>query len=231
MLRLVGFFVVALILARVLAHVPLIGGLFAHTGIFGVWATALLLSWVITKYGQRAYRVRRDHARVRELSAVASPHNQGKLGSMYVVQGRPKKAIELLRQAVAGEPEVAEWRYRLGCALTETGRVEEGVEALRECVALEEEHAYGAAQMRLAEALMRLGRADEALEALATFERNHGPSPESAYRRGVALKAKGDKEGARKALGEVSVLAQQAARYQRQEAGLWSLRARLASWF
>jgi len=36
MLRLLGFFVVAFVLARVLSHVPLIGGFFAHTGIFGV---------------------------------------------------------------------------------------------------------------------------------------------------------------------------------------------------
>ena len=42
MLRLIGFFVVAFVLAQLLSQVPLIGGFFAHTGIFGVWITAML---------------------------------------------------------------------------------------------------------------------------------------------------------------------------------------------
>lgn len=231
MLRLIGFFVVALILARVLAHVPLIGGFFAHTGIFGVWITAILLSWAITKYGQRAYRVRRDGAMVRQLKAVDTPTNQGKLGALLVAQGRPRKAIEPLSAAVSGEPEKAEWHYRLGCALLETRDYEGTVEALRSAVEIDEEYAYGAAQMRLAEALAELKKSDEALAALATFERNHGPSPESAYRRGLAHKAGGQRDEAKRAFDEVPELAQQAARYHRTQAGMWTFKAKLASMF
>lgn len=231
MLRLVGFFVVAMVLARLLAHVPLIGGFFAYTGIFGIWITAMLLSFVITKYGERAVRVRRDRAKVRELAVVDTPNNQGKLGALLFAQGRPRKALAPLRAAVAGEPEVPEWHYRLGLALQAVREREEAVASLRRCVALDEEYAYGAAQLRLAEALLALQRHDEILEVLATFERNHGPSPESAYRRGLALKAEGRRDESKQAFGEVPALAAQAARYQRTEAGLWSMKARMASLF
>ena len=231
MLRLAGFFALVLGLTILLGKLPVIGPVFARTGCLGVWLTAMALSWAITKYGQRAYRMRRDHVQIRRLSAVSSPHNHGKLGALLLAQGRRRKALPHLRAAVEGEPEVAEWWYRLGCALLGAREPEEAAEAFARCVAIDEEHSYGTAQKRLAEARMALGQADEALEALATFERNHGPSPESAYRRGLALKAAGRKEMARQAFADVPKLASEAARYQRHQAGLWTLRARLASLF
>jgi len=230
-LRLVGFFVLVFALTFLLGKLPLIGGLFARTGCLGIWLTAIALSWAITKYGQRALRMRRDRAEIRRLSAVESPHNQGKLGTMFLAQGRARRALPHLRRAVEGEPEVAEWHYRLGCALLKVHEREEAAAALARCVAIHEEHAYGAAQLRLAESLTALGRLDEALETLGTFERNHGPSPESAYRRGRAHRLADRNEEARRAFGEVSALAAEAAQYQRRQAGLWTLRARLASLF
>src|SRR6185503_14959068 len=99
---------------------------------------------------------------------------------------------------------------------------------LERCVALDEEHAYGAAQMRRAECLLRLARAQDSLDVLALFERNHGPSPESAFRRGLALRALGRKKEARAAFVEVGDLARRATRYQRKTAGWWALRAGFA---
>jgi len=184
---------------------------------------------LITKYGQRAYRVRRDASKIRELATVDTPTNQGKLGALLVAQGRPRKALEPLRAATRGEPEVAEWHYRLGCALLQTRQYPEAVEALQKCVALDEEYAYGAAQLRLAEALTASKRASKAIDALAVFERNHGPSPESAYRRGLAYKQDGQRDAAKQAFDEVAQLAQQVARYQRTQAGMWTFKAKMAS--
>ena len=64
-------------------------------------------------------------------------------------------------------------------------------------------------------------RFDRALEALATFERNHGPSPESAYRQGVAHQASGDGERANEAFGRVGELAREHARYQKTRSTDW----------
>ena len=231
MLRLVGFFVLAVLLASLLGKLPLIGPLFARTGCIGIWISAMLLSWAFTKLGQRAYRLRKGAGEIRRLAAVDNAHSHGKLGTLYLNQGRRKRAIEHLLQATDGEPDVAEWHYRLGCALLETGDTEGAVEAFGRCVELDEEYAYGAAQMRRAEALAREGRHDDAFAALELFERNHGPSPESAYRRGLVHRASGAKSEATAAFEEVGRLAGEAARYQRKSAFEWTAKARLARFF
>lgn len=228
LLRLLGFFVLVLVLVRVLGFLPWVGPLIRGSGIFGMWAIAIGLSWFLAKWSERAWRIRRDSSKIRMLSAVASPHNQGKLGALLLAQGRAKKALEPLREAARGEPETAEWHYRLGLALLALRRYEDACASLSRCVALEEEHAYGAALLRLAEAETLCGRAAEALEILGRFERNHGPRPESAFRRAQALKKLGRNAEARAAFAEVENLAASAARYQRREAAMWSLRAKLA---
>ena len=231
MLRLAGYFALAIALTWALSFVPFVGPFFAHSGIFGVLVSAFLLSAVIGRLGERAYQRARSASQVRSLAAVDSPRNHGKLGALYAAQGRTKKAVAHLRLAVCGEPESAEWCYRLGSALLAAGDPAAALAELERCVGLDEEYAYGAAQMRRAEALARLKRPRESLEVLATLEKNHGPSPESAYRRGLAYRAIGDRERARAALHEVSGLARAALRYQRRSAGWWSLRAAWARFF
>lgn len=227
MLRVIGFLVLAVLLANVLAHLPLVGPVFRSTGIFGIWIAALLLSLAVTRLTAVTVRRRKDAHEVRRLEAVDSAYNGGKLGSLYLAQGRARRAIEPLQRAVAGEPEVAEWHYRLAQALAKTGDRDGALASIERCLALEEEHAYGQAQLQRAAWSLAAGRADDALEALATFERNHGPTPESAYRRGRAQRAAGNREEARRAFGEVAGLTAQAPGYQRRAALLWSLRA----WF
>lgn len=228
MLRLLGFFVLAAVLASVLGHVPLIGPLFRHTGLIGILISAALLSALMTRVGARMLSARKLRAELRALGAVGNAYGHGKMGALYLARGRARAALPHLEQAAAGEPEVAEWHYRLGLARLALRELEPALAAFERCAALEEEHAYGAAQMRRAECLQRLGRAQEALDALHVHERNHGPSPEAAYRRGVALRALGRKAEARTAFAEVGELARRAARYQRRAAGLWALRAGLA---
>ncbi len=216
------------ILSRVLGYLPIVGP-FLGGSFIGLWVCAMLLSWMLSKYGDRALRARRDAAQIRQLGAVETPHSNGKIGSLLLAQGRVRKSLPYLEKAAEGEPDVAEWNYRLGCARLAVGDRDAALEALRDCVTLDEEYAYGAAQMRLAEALARTGQLQDALLALATFERNHGPSPESAFRRGEAHRGLGEKDAAREAYREVPMLVAQAARYQKKSTGLWALRARIAS--
>jgi tetratricopeptide (TPR) repeat protein len=231
MLRLVGFIVGAIVLARVLGALPVVGPLFARTGIFGVWIAALLLSWAVTHYGRRALVARRDRSELTRLEAVDSPYNHGKAGALLLARGSARRAVPHLEEAVRGEPDSAEWRYRLGQALLMLRKPREARTALERCVALDEEHAYGAAQLRLAEALLAGGEAARALEVLDVVERNHGKSPESAYRRGVTLRALRKKDEARRSFAEVGSLAANAPRFQRREATAWATRAWLARIF
>lgn len=227
-LRVVGFFVLAVLLASVLGHVPLIGPFFRHTGLIGILLSAALLSAVLTRVGERLLSARRLRSELRVLAAVGNAHNHGKIGALYLVRGRTRAAREHLEEAVRGEPQVAEWQYRLGLARLGTREVAGALAAFEACVALEEEHAYGAAMMRRAECLQRLGRSADALAALERFERNHGPSPEAAYRRGLVLRKLGRRAEARASFAQVGELARRATRYQRRSAGWWALRASLA---
>lgn len=228
MLRLVGFFVLAFLLASVLGHVPVIGPVFRHTGIIGILLSAALLSALFTRVGGRLLQARKLRSEVRALGEVGNARGHGKIGALYLARGRPRTALQHLVEAARGEPELAEWHYRLGLARLATRDAAGALADFERCVAREEEHAYGAAQMRRAECLQRIGRAQEALEALALFERNHGPSPESFYRRGQALRSLGKKREARAAFAAVAALARNATRYQKREAGWWALRASLA---
>jgi len=63
---------------------------------------------------------------------------------------------------------------------------------------------------------------------LDRFDINHGPSPESAYRRGVALKKSGRAADARESFRHVGQLAERAARFQKKQQRGWVLRAWLA---
>lgn len=222
MLRLAGFFVATLVVLQLLRQVPVIGHVF-DIPIVGFWGAAILVSAAASKLADGALRRRRLSRRLRDLGHVETPHNQGKLGSLLAGEGRYKAAIPHLERAVSGEPDVAEWRYRLGCALLRTGKPREAARALEEAAAIDEEHAYGAVLARLAEAKLASGDAEGALAAIRRRETNHGPDAESAYRRGLAEKAAGRKREARASFAETRRLAGNAARFQRAQARKWAL--------
>jgi tetratricopeptide (TPR) repeat protein len=171
---------------------------------------------------------RRLRSRTAALGAVDTPHNQGKLGALLQQSGKNRRAIAPLEAAAAGDPGVAEWPYRLGLALLDTGAPARAAEQLAAAAAIDEEHGYGQVLLRLAEAERRAGRPDAALAALERFERNHGPSPEWAYRRGRALAAAGQKDEARASWAEAGRLASRAIGFQKRAARGWALRAFLA---
>jgi hypothetical protein len=78
------------------------------------------------------------------------------------------------------------------------------------------------------EAWQAVGEGAAALAAVERVERSHGPTPESAYRRGLALRSLGRRSEARAAFAEVPRAAAQVARYQRGDARRWQARATLA---
>lgn len=229
MLRLVLWFVAVLLVMRLLQALPGIGGWF-H-GLLGFWLVAILLSVAGAHLTRKLTERRRLAARLRELTHVDSSHNQGKLGTLYLTHGRPRRALEPLRAAVAGEPDDPQWRYRLGCALQRVGRPEDAVEELGQAARLDEEHAYGAVQLRLAEACLAARAPDAALEALETFDRNHGENPESLYLRGRALSGLGRKDEARAAYARVAQAARSGAAFQKKDGMRFVARATWARLF
>jgi tetratricopeptide (TPR) repeat protein len=226
MARLAGFFLSVFVLVALLRALPGLGGWFG--GFWSFWLVAIALGYALTHAGVRLNARRRLAAQMRALRVVDSAHNQGKLGALLLAHGSAGRALPHLERAAAGEPDVPEWSYRLGQALAARGRGREAVAAFERAVALDEEHAYGGVQLALAAARQAAGDGAGALAALAVFERNHGPSPESAYRRGRALRVAGRRDEARAAFGEVGELARRAVGFQRSRNRPWVLRAWLA---
>lgn len=228
MVRVLVFFVAVFALVALLRALPGVGGWFG--GFWSYWLVAIALAWALTAAGARWAARRKLAAQLRALGDVESAHNQGKLGALLLAHGRAARALPHLERAASGESDVPEWSYRLGQALAACGRHADAVRALERAAALDEEHAYGAVQLALAAARQSAGDPGGALDALAVFERNHGPSPESACRRGLALHAAGRRDEARAAFAQVSELARRAARFQRACNRRWVLRAWLARW-
>lgn len=223
MLRLIGFFVAVLFAMRLLQALPGVGHLF-H-GLLGFWLVAIGVSAALARLSAWMLEERRLAARIEELGRVDNPHQRGKLGALYVAHGRYRKALEPLREALEGDPDALEWRYRLGCALLGSGEAAGAAEELLRVTEKDEEYAYGAAQLRLAEALTRAGDPERALAALDRFDRNHGESPESAFRRGQALRRAGRRAEARAAFARVPELAHSSARFQEKHSGGWVWRS------
>ncbi len=225
MLRLLGFLGLTWVVYLLLIQIPVIGGLAGAVPILGLFAAAAIVSRLLAKWGSVALHRRKEKALMRELGAVDTPHNLGKLGLLLLKQGNYRRAIPLLEEVVRAEPDSAEWNYRLGCAQLGAKEAEQAVEVLTRAVGIEEEYAYGGAMMRLAEAKLLLGDGEGSLMDLDRVERNHGPGPECAYRKGLAFKSLGRKSEASEAFASVGKLAAEAVGYQKKDATVWSLRA------
>ncbi|MAE27942.1 MAG: tetratricopeptide repeat protein [Planctomycetota bacterium] len=227
MLRLVGFFLITLVALQVLRQIPVLGAIF-EIPFLGFWGAAILVSMAFSAGARAAVDGRRRRSLQRSFGALDLPNNRGKLGCLLLSQGRAGKALGHLQAAVDGEREVTEWSYRLGLAQLRLRNVAGARESLERAAAMDEEHGYGGVLLALAHARRRGGDAAGALTALERFERNHGPKPESAFRRGRALAALGRRDEAALAYGSVAELATAATKYQQREARLWQLRAALA---
>ncbi len=220
MLRLAGYILSVFALIWVLRLVPWIGDLF-RIPFLSFFLAAAILSAGVGWWTARAVARRQTRAHEREFGAVDTPHNRGKLGVLLLNAGNGRRALPHLERAAEGEPDRAEWHYRLGVARLQVGDANAAVLAFERAIATDPEHAFGAPRMRLAEARLAAGDADGSLAAALDFEARHGPTAESAYRRGAALRILGRREEARRAFARVSELALSHSRGVRNEyAGL-----------
>lgn len=74
--------------------------------------------------------------RANELMKVDSPEQPDRLqleGTIYALEAKQDKAIECLRQAVAGRPEMTAWRFELAALLKKQGDIEQAWEHARIC--------------------------------------------------------------------------------------------------
>jgi hypothetical protein len=223
-LPLVGFFLLTFAVLWVLRQIPGLGAVFGIP-FLGFFLAAILVSSFFAWFGSRAVDRRRFRRAASQLGAVETPHNQGKLGSLLLAQGRARAAAECLARAVAGEPDSLEWRYRHGLALLRSGKPAQAAREFEFAAARDEEYAYGELLLRLAQAQQAAGEPARALEALERHRRCQGETPEALYRRALALRALRRGDEARAALGRMGEVTRTRAQYQKRGDAKWVLLA------
>jgi tetratricopeptide (TPR) repeat protein len=228
--RFLGFFLLVFALLSLLRMVPVIGGLF-QIPLLGFFLAAMIVSMVAARLGTQVVSNRKFSDEIKRLGTVDTPHTLGKLGRMLEMSGKHAKAVEPLQQAIAGEPEMVEWHYRLGCAQLGLRDFAQAIKHLEDARQLDEEHAYGGVLLALAEAQRLGGEGQAALASLERYEVLQGPTPESAFRRGQVHTKLKDSQRARAALDEVGQLAAQQPKYQRSDGRRWAAKALFAKLF
>ena len=215
MLRLVAFFALVFVVHAVLSWLPVTRNILGALGFFSFWAVAILVSVVASRLGERWVARARIQARIRDLGAVDTPHNRGKLGHLLLADGRRRAARPHLEAAFAAEPERLDWALGLGRLHLDLGEHEAAGPYFARVVRDDASFGYGEAGLGLAAAALGLGRARDALGALDDHDRRHGPNPRSAFLRGRALAAEGHRARAKEAYGEVFRLRSELPAYQR----------------
>lgn len=197
-------------------------------GFWGFWIAVILMSAVTAHFSARLLERRRTRRQISELGRVDTAHNQGKLGTLLLQRGSVRSAIQALERAVAGEPGVAEWRYRLGAALRASGEHARAAKELAAALAIAPAHAYGDVAVELALARQAQGDDAGALQALDHGEREHGETVRTSFLRGKSLARLGRKEEARAAFLQVSEIARRLPEFSRRGTLRWRAQAWLA---
>jgi choline-sulfatase len=121
------------------------------------------------------------------------------LGSSRIEAGRPLEAVEPLRRAAELAPHKADTQFNLGLALLGSGDAAGAAEAWRRTLRLAPR--YEAAAANLVDLLMQTGQDGEAVRLLAEVRGNGLDGPILDYLEGKLAFRRGDREGARRALG------------------------------
>lgn len=148
-------------------------------------------------YLRHAGRVRslQQQVDVNPANAVA----RAQLGEIWLAKRRPRRAIPMFEQALERDAGSAELKYLLGLARLRSGDAERALTPLSEALAKEPKVRYGSAYLAIGEALAKLGRFDEAIDAFERFLKINTSSLEGYVKLAAARERKKDEAGAREA--------------------------------
>jgi tetratricopeptide (TPR) repeat protein len=147
------------------------------------------------------------------------------LAKIWLEKHRPRRALPLLDQAIARDPDSIELLYLSGVAHLLAGNHENAVTALVTVVHREPNFLYGEAYLRAADALMALGRWDDADDALERHVKINSSSLEGRFKRVRVCKARNDAEGMREAHSDLREVWRALPSYQRRKQFGWYLRS------
>lgn len=144
------------------------------------------------------------------------------LAMVYVERLRPGRALELLDEARKRFPDDAELLYLSGLALFKRGEHEKALEPLVKAVQIDGRVRFGEPYLVAGDALRKLGRNDEAIDAYERFVQTNSSSIEGHVKLALAHRAAKDEAAAKKALDEAFATWAQIPSYKRRkELGWW----------
>jgi tetratricopeptide (TPR) repeat protein len=199
----------------------------AHPSLLVIILVALIVRrWLPDPvlYLRHAGRVRNLRQQVEINPANATARAQ--LAEIWLAKGRPRRAIPLLEQALERDPTSAELRYLLGLARLRAGKAQESLEPLADALATDEKVRYGSAYLAIGQALAKVGRNDEAIDALRRFLKINTSSLEGYCKLARVVRRTGDHAGADKVCAEALDTYRVLPRFQRRNQVGWWLRAK-----
>jgi tetratricopeptide (TPR) repeat protein len=149
------------------------------------------------------------------------------LAMIYLDRRRPGAALRLLDEARRLQPDDAELLYLTGLARLRRGDAEGALDPLVEAANRAPKLRYGAPFLHAGETLARLGRLDDAEDALGRYLKQNGSSMEGYARMAMVRRERGDREGARRAIREGLDTWRQIPRHLRRKQWRWWLRTQL----
>lgn len=176
-------------------------------------------------YIRHAGRVRSLQSQVDINPANATARAQ--LAEIWLAKRRPKRAAPLLEQALERDSESAELRYLLGLAHVRAGNAKAALTPLSYALAKEPKVRYGSAYLAIGEALAKLDRLDEAIDAFERFLKINTSSLEGYARLADARSRKGDEAAARTAREQAFETYRVLPAFQRRKQLGWWLRLKL----
>lgn len=150
------------------------------------------------------------------------------LARIYIDRLQPGSALRLLDEARARHPDDAELLFLTGLARLRSGDAEGALEPLVRVVEIDPRLLYGEPFRVAAQALLKLGRLEEAEDALDRFVGINSSSVEGYTRLAMVRHDRGDKAGASAAIHEALQTFSQMPGYLRRKQIGWWLRAHLA---
>jgi tetratricopeptide (TPR) repeat protein len=169
----------------------------------------------------------RSRVRALQIDIDTNPSNvtaRRDLAKIWLEKHRPKRALPLLEQAIARDPSSLELLYLSGLSHLLAGDNERAVEALVAVTHRQPNFQYGDAYLRAADALIALGRWDDADDALERYARINSSNIEGRVKRLRVCKARKDADGTRRAMADLRDVWRSLPSYQRRKQFGWYVR-------
>ncbi|MDQ3033855.1 MAG: tetratricopeptide repeat protein [Myxococcota bacterium] len=147
------------------------------------------------------------------------------LAMVYVERLRPGRALELLDEARKRAPDDAELLYLTGLAQYKKGSAEKALDPLVRSVQIDPRVRFGEAYLVAGDALRKLGRSDEAIDAYERYVETNTSSIEGHVKLALAYRAAKDESASKKALAEAFSTWAQIPGYKRRKELAWWLYA------